>query len=114
MGVLVGCSVADGKASWPAPSPPVPTTPAPDGNPAPTPRPQTCRAARAALHAESADQKVAEAVERRRAGDKLAVPNPIDLINRCGLAGGSIGRMGCGMPAAGGGLHDGRCGGGLG
>lgn len=28
--------------------------------------------------------KVAEAAERRRAGDKLAVPNPLDLMARCG------------------------------
>lgn len=44
--------------------------------------PLACRAARAALHAESADHKVTEAAERRRAGDVLAVPNPLDLISR--------------------------------
>ncbi|GBF93271.1 hypothetical protein Rsub_06003 [Raphidocelis subcapitata] len=44
--------------------------------------PLTCRAARAALHAETADQKVARAASRRRAGDALALPNPLDLIAR--------------------------------
>lgn len=37
---------------------------------------QTCRAARAALHAETADQKVVRAFGRG------SVPNPLDLIAR--------------------------------
>ncbi|KAI8464448.1 MAG: hypothetical protein J3K34DRAFT_526188 [Monoraphidium minutum] len=44
--------------------------------------PLACRAARAALHAESADQKVSEAAARRKRGDVLAVPNPLDLMAR--------------------------------
>ena len=43
---------------------------------------QVCKAARAALRADRAVQKVEETVERRKAGDKLAVPNPLDLIAR--------------------------------
>jgi hypothetical protein len=48
---------------------------------------QVCRAAQAALSADRKEQKLQEAAERRRAGDKLAVPNPLDLVvRRCGVA----------------------------
>lgn len=43
---------------------------------------QVCRAARAALDADRKEQKLQATVERRKAGDKLAVPNPLDLVAR--------------------------------
>jgi hypothetical protein len=60
-----------------------------------------CRAARGALQADRAGQKVAETVARRQAGDVLAVPNPLDLIARRwegaegGLGGGGLEVMHC-------------------
>ncbi|WIA31642.1 hypothetical protein OEZ86_002522 [Tetradesmus obliquus] len=44
--------------------------------------PQVCRAAQAALSADRKEQRLQEAAERRRQGDKLAVPNPLDLMAR--------------------------------
>lgn len=38
--------------------------------------------AQAALRSERKEQKLQETAERRRAGDKLAVPDPIYLIGR--------------------------------
>lgn len=43
---------------------------------------QVCRAAQAALSADRKEQKLQETAERRRQGDKLAVPNPLDLVAR--------------------------------
>lgn len=43
---------------------------------------QVCRAAQAALSADRKEQRLQEAAERRRQGDKLAVPNPLDLMAR--------------------------------
>jgi hypothetical protein len=44
--------------------------------------PQVCRVAQAALRSDRKEQKLQETTERRRAGDKLAVPDPIYLIGR--------------------------------
>eukprot|EP00775_Hariotina_reticulata_P007806 gene7806-8003_t len=44
--------------------------------------PLVCKAAQAALTADRKEQRLQETAERRRAGDKLAVPNPIDLMIR--------------------------------
>jgi hypothetical protein len=43
---------------------------------------QVCRAAQAALSADRKEQRLQETAERRRQGDKLAVPNPLDLMAR--------------------------------
>jgi hypothetical protein len=43
---------------------------------------QVCKAAQAALTADRKEQRLQETAQRRRAGDKLAVPNPIDLVIR--------------------------------
>jgi len=43
---------------------------------------QVCRVAQAALRSDRKEQKLQETAERRRAGDKLAVPDPIYLIGR--------------------------------
>jgi hypothetical protein len=43
---------------------------------------QVCRAAQAALSADRKEQRLQETAERRRQGDKLAVPNPLDLVAR--------------------------------
>ena len=43
---------------------------------------QVCRVARGALQSDRKEQKLQETAERRRAGDKLAVPDPIYLIGR--------------------------------
>lgn len=43
---------------------------------------QVCRVAQAALQSDRKEQKLQEANERRRAGDLLAVPDPIYLIGR--------------------------------
>jgi hypothetical protein len=43
---------------------------------------QVCRVAQAALRSDRKEQKLQETTERWRAGDKLAVPDPIYLIGR--------------------------------
>lgn len=43
---------------------------------------QVCRVAQGALRSDRKEQKLQETAERRRAGDKLAVPDPIYLIGR--------------------------------
>lgn len=43
---------------------------------------QVCKAARGAIAADRAEQKLQETAERRRAGDKLAMPNPLNLMAR--------------------------------
>lgn len=45
-------------------------------------RAQVCRVAQGALKSDRKEQKLQETAERRRAGDKLAVPDPIYLIGR--------------------------------
>lgn len=45
-------------------------------------RAQVCRVAQGALRSDRKEQKLQETAERRRAGDKLAVPDPIYLIGR--------------------------------
>jgi hypothetical protein len=43
---------------------------------------QVCRVAQGALRSDRKEQKLQETTERRRAGDKLAVPDPLYLIGR--------------------------------
>lgn len=44
--------------------------------------PQVCRVAQAALAADRKEQKLQETAGKRRAGHKLAVPDPIYLLGR--------------------------------